>query len=322
MAMGELSKLLTPSRKKEFLARAVPPAKRRLKPKTVARRQQELGDSAWGDREHLVRETAEWGVFAWHAGKTVDEVRAIYGRAARSYYDLMQALDFELPVEMLQSVSSTGRSVEEVEAAQGVRFIRITRGRYGGKYGVFLHKLVPDDHAAECALICAIIAQDWPVADSLAKEIPLPLRVTATDTMRLSLLRYTVLDRKAQVEKRSKAYPARGSSIDWPPKRSDFAVAIVRRDGALLANALKATIQSFRRKWNMTRYVTPRALRNYGSRERIVELVTGKLCYSRWGYSPWAVAMMCLAGRVGMQLHAHPKKFSDFVPHDLCVPVT
>lgn len=320
--MGEVSRLLTPARKEDFLARAVPPAKRRLKPETVARRQQELGDSAWSDRERLVTETAEWGVFAWHAGRTPEEVRAVYRKAARSYYDLLQAIDLELPVEMLHSVSSTGRSVEEVEQALGVRFIRIARGRYGQKYGVYLHKLTPDDYAAECALSCAMIAQDWPLADSLAKEIPLPLRVTARDTMRLSLLRYTVLDRKAQVEKRSKAYTFRGSSIDWPPKRSDFALAIVRRDEALLANALKATIQSFRRKWSMTRYVTPRALRNYGSRERIVELITGKLCYSRWGYSPWAVAMMCLAARVGMELHADPKKFSDFVPHELCVPVT
>ena len=152
--MGGLSKLLTPSRKKDSLARAVPPARRRLKPETVARRQQQLGDSAWFDREHLVRETAEWGVFAWHAGKTPDEVRAIYGNAARSYHDLMQALDFKLPVEMLCSVS--GRHVEDVEAEQGIprprqqyrlasEAIRLRRGNRAARRGASRQRLESDD---------------------------------------------------------------------------------------------------------------------------------------------------------------------------------
>jgi hypothetical protein len=316
--MGELSEILTPARKEELLRRAYPLPKRRLKPATVARRQQQLAWDAWSDRENVVRGRAEWGVFAWHAGKTPEEVRAIYGNAARSYYDLMQALDFELPVEQLCQV----KSVEQAKEYVGKRFVRMKRGRYGLKYAVYLEKLTPSDYYAECALICAMIAQDWSVADSLAKEIPVPLSATARPAMTLSLLRYTVLDRKAQVEKRCKLYSAYASGIDCPPRRSDLALAIVHRDEELLGKALKATIQSFRRKWNMSKYVTPRWLRHHGSREKLIEDVTRTLLGLRWGYSSWAVATMCLAARVGMQLHAHPKKFSDFVPQQLCTPVT
>lgn len=317
--MGEVSKLLTVSRKKEFLARTDRLTKRRLRPETAARRQQELGDRAWSERQRLVTEIAEWGIFCWHAGQTPDEVRAVYGKAARSYHDLMQALDFSLPVESVCSISR--RPPEEIEEVQSIKFIRIRRGRYGGKEGVYLSKLYPDEYAAECALLCAMIAQDWPIVDFLAAEIPLPLSVTGRSTMRLSLLRYTVLGRKAQVTKRCNAYTARGSNIDWSPKRCEFALAILRRDETILAEALKATIQSFRRKWSMSRYVTPRALRYHGSRAKLVERVAGGLCHARWSYSPWAVAMMCLAARAGIQLYADPKKFSDFVPHDLCVPI-
>jgi hypothetical protein len=315
--MGELSKILTPALKTELVGRAVPVSKRRLKPATVARRQQELGDSAWFDREHVARETAEWGIFAWHAGKTPEEVRAIYGKAARSYYDLLQALDFELPVEKLWSA----RSAEDGKQYFGKRFVRMKRDRYGQTYAVHLEKLAPSDYAAECALTCAMIAQDWSLADSLAKEIPVPLSARARPAMTLSLLRYTVLDRKAQVEKRCKLYSAHAGGIDFPPRRADFALAIVHRNEELLAKALKATIQSFRRKWSMSRYVTPRWLRHYGSREKIVEHVTTRLCGLRWGYSAWAVAMICLAARLGMQLHTDPRRFSDFVPHELCVPL-
>ncbi len=318
--MGELGSILSPALKDELIRGAIPVQKRMVKPATVARRQQLLALDAWHAREHLVEWIAHWGVFAWHAARPLEQVRAMYCEAARSYYDLLQVIDFAAPVEHLYSV--TGRDAKRCEEQLGVKFVRLKRDRYDQTYGVYLEKLRPYDYAAEYALICAMIAQDWGLADSLAKEIPVPLSTKARETMSLSLLRYTALDQKEHVEQRSEVYSAQASGIDFPPRRFDFAIAIVHRDNELLAKAVKATIQSFRRKWKLDKYVTPSTLRRYGTREKVVDAAVRDLCSLHWAYSPWAVAMMCLASRVGMEIPGNPKAYSDFVPHALCIPAS
>ena len=319
-AMKELAKILSPSLTEELARRASPTTGRVFKPATVARRQEELAHDAWSQREHVVREVAEWGVFALHDGKAVHEVRTIYRKAAGAYYELLQAIDFKLPVEHLLSVSGRRHSAAEIAEAHEVEFIRFKRGRYGQRYGVYLANLTPYDYEAECALTCAMIAQDWPLAESLAREFPIRLSAKIREAMSLSLLRYTVLGRKKQVEERTKLYSDRASGIDFPPRRADFALAIARRDDDLLAKALKGTVQTFREKWRMSKYVTPSRLRRSKSRAEAIKECAVRLSGLRWGYSTWGVAMMCLASQVGMQIPTDPRKFSDFVPYELCVP--
>ena len=174
-----------------------------------------------------------------------------------------------------------------------------------------------------------MIAQDWPLAEALAKEIPFPKSTSAAATMSLSLLRFAVLDRKRQVEKRCVHYSAHLQGIDFPPRRPGFALAIVYRDGTLLAKELRSTIQAFRRKWDMKKYLTPRRLREYiarnwqcKTREDVVKSIAQTLYGYNWQYSYWAVAMMCLAGRVGIEIPTDPRKYSDFVPCELCMPAS
>jgi hypothetical protein len=293
-------------------------AARMLKPATVARRPQELARDAWSHREGVARYVAENAAFARLAGRSADDVRTMYHRAAQAYADLLHVLDFRRPVEHLWSV--TGRDVEAEKRHFGKSFVRLRRDRWGQQYLVYLTKLQPDSYEAESALNCAVISQDWPLAESLARDIPIPLSTRANSAMTLSLLRYTVLGRKKQIEERCKNFSSRSSGIDFPPRRPDFALAVVRQDEKLLAKALKGTLQSFREKWRLDKYVTPRSLKRYGSREKALEAAANQLCGLRWAYSTWGVVMMCLAVRAGLRVRPALQGQSDFLPQELYLP--
>ncbi len=318
--MGEWSEILSPSLKNELLQQFSLDVGRMARPATVARRQSELATDAWRQCEQLVRVTAEFGALALHAGQSADQVRTTYRKAAVAYADMLRAIDFTQPVEQLLSV--TGRDVADVESQYGTSFLRIKRDRFGESYGIYLAKLAPLDYEAECALTCAIIAQDWPLAESLARDLPIPLSTSSRPAMTLSLLRYTVLGRRAQVEKRSKIYSDRASGIDFPPRKAEFALAIAGHDEPRLRKALKGTLGTFREKWNLDKYVTPRWLRLHKSRAQVHAVSARRLLGLRWGYSAWAVAMMCLAGRAGLPLPTDPRHDSGFVPQELYLPAT
>jgi hypothetical protein len=92
-------------------------------------------------------------------------------------------------------------------------------------------------------------------------------------------------------------------------------LAIVRRDEKLLSKAFNGTAQSFREKWRLEKYVTPRMLRRYGTPESVKAEAARELCRVHWTYSSWAVAMMCLAMREGLNFNS--KKQSIFIPQVL-----
>ena len=121
----------------------------------------------------------------------------------------------------------------------------------------------------------------------------------------------------SQVEERCKNFSRYSSGIDFAPRRPDFALAIVRRDEKLLAKALKGTIQSFREKWRLEKYVTPQLLRRYGTPEKVEQVAANQLGALNWAYSPWAVAMMCLAAKEGLGTKLALKDSSEFVPREL-----
>jgi len=271
---------------------------------------------SWDVVENRANLVANYGVFLWHNSIDVEKVRAIYREAAASY--LARALWGIEPVERRLSIQE--HEIKELEANPGGDFLRVERDQKGKPYGVFLWKHQPGPYHAEEALACALIAQDWELADSLAKAIPLPLSITVPETMAVSLLRYTVHDQQENVLERLKVYSAHPQGIDFAPRRSDFAVAIVQRDGKLLAKALKATIQSFRRKWELEKYVKPLSIIMYGSREESMRMAAQELVGMRWAYSSWGVAMMCLAGRFGVEIPNSSKSYSDFLPYELCMP--
>ena len=292
-------------------------SKRMLKASTVARRSKELAREAWIARESLVRQVADNAVFFLLDGGSADEVRSLCRKSASDYSNLMQMLDFRMPVVHLWSVA--GRDVENAKRHVGKSFVGLKKGRWGQQYIVYLRRLEPMPYEAECALSCAVIAQDWSLAESLARNIPIPLSAKTNADMNLSLLRYTVLGRKSQVEERCKNYSSRASGIDFSPRRPDFALAIVRRDEKLLAKAFNGTAQSFREKWRLEKYVTPRMLRRYGTPEAVKAVAARELCGLRWAYSSWAVAMMCIAMREGLNFTS--RKSSNFIPQVLFAPI-
>lgn len=290
------------------------------KPEVVAERHCELANAAWRRCESRVNVIAKRGIGAWHAGRTPKQVRALYRKAASEYYGILQAIDIKAPVEHL--LYARGQNENEARKQVGKAFVRMQKDRFGEEYIVYLDRIQPYAYDAERALACAMIAQDWSLAESLAREVPVPLSTRARPTMSASLLRYTMLGRARQVEQRLKVWSPRPEGVDSPPRHQDFALGIVRQDEKLVARALKSTISSFRRKWKPQQYLTKRMLARYGgSREKLLRATFHHLKGS-WLYSYWAVAMMALAAREGMTIHTDPCRFSDFVPHDLCVPAT
>ncbi|MCA9094510.1 MAG: ankyrin repeat domain-containing protein [Planctomycetaceae bacterium] len=318
LVTGELEGKIPSLWRDQYFSSLITPHKQLADPAEIARNFRLMGKEAWKDRESLAKLVANYGVFLWHNGMPMNEVREVYRKAASSYYDLVKVLDINEPVEHQFSIQE--KEIEKLKSQPSENFVRVERNQDGSPFEVVLAKHQPNPYAVENALTCALIAQDWELADLLAKEIPLPLSVDERNTMSLSLLRYTVLDQKENVLERLKIYSAHPQGIDFAPRRSDFAVAVVERNGELLAKALKATIQSFRRKWDLKKYATPKKLAIFGSREELTKDAAWQLVGMRWVYSSWAVAMICLAGRFGIEIPKTPQSYSDFVPCELCMP--
>ncbi|HUT92984.1 MAG TPA: hypothetical protein VMY37_26065 [Thermoguttaceae bacterium] len=286
----------------------------------VVERQRELGYDAWFQRECYAAHVTDQGVLAWHKGSRPATVRQVYREAAAYYDDLLQCYDFECPVARWMSVHWAGD--EEIECQKkslGNRFLEVREGE-NGKQLWFLEKTELDAYTSEPALLCAVISQDWDLAVGLAERHPQPLRVQRKRFDTFLLLRLTLLGDKRRAKQYAAKFPKRTTGIDFPPKRPDFALAIADGDEALLAKALKGTNDTFRAKWKVEKYITPKWLhRHGGSRERLMDAIRRDLVAHHWLYSPWAVAMMCIAGREGLTgLHEKPGKFSDFVPHTMC----
>lgn len=291
------------------------------KPQTVVRSQQESGFQAWSDVEYYVSHVVKEGVFFWHKGMPAAELRATYRDAASRYAALMGVYDFSTPVAREISVSwCDAHGIEEMKKGLGKDILGVAKRR-DGTYLRYLDCYRLDTYAAEAALLCAMIAQDWNLARSLAEHNPIPLQIPRRGYQSFVLLRFALLgDRRAA--KYADGFPARLQGVDFPPRRGDLILGIARGDEDILAKSLQGINKTFREKWNIKKYIAPQWLRRHGgSEERLRETIQRDLIAYQWLYSPWTVGLLCFAAHAGMaDLYRHPNKFSDFVPHDLCCP--
>jgi hypothetical protein len=286
-------------------------------PDDVQARRAEVALDAWSDTEQLPNAIAKCGVAFLRDGMPVDEVRFVYRDVGRKYLAMLHAIDFSQLVEHRWSV--TGRDPEREKKRFKKSFVRVEEDEYEQSFIVYLDKLPSEGWAAENALLCALIGQDWGTAEELAKCVPFKLSTKAKAEMTLSLLRYTILDQKREVSQRCTVYSAKGSGVDFSPRASEFAQAIVNGDEAALGKALTSVNQAFRRKWDLKKYLTERWIQYHGSEEALLRVVVRDLHRYSWSYSVWATALLSLAAHRGLRLFTKPKKFSEWAPIELCI---
>lgn len=270
-----------------------------------------------GEVDALVRLARRRGQVARAWDATASELRAIWRAGAAAFEAVLGELDFT-PVEVVED-PVTPKRAQALAAAVGARIEPSAEGT-SRRQATYTAPPQPQRNTFYEALLCAVLAHDWGLAERLAQGYPTrPAGELVEDYYghKTGLLRELVLGDDAAARAHLDRLP-RACLADPPPDRLELPEGLLAGAEALVRDGLRKISTRFASTWEPRKH-EEWARKHHKPLQATLTASRGALIGGGWVLSEWGVAYGSLAARRGLSgLLADVTGWSEWLPRSLC----